>query len=195
MAKLRKQVNKAGVSWQIDYYDPQGKRVMKCFPKKAEAEAYLGKVVAAKKEGRYHDVFNVKKETQDTFNDLAARYTENFGTQKAFRASKRYLLAVVQEHFGERCLSEITYLDLETYRNRRKATPAKGSKPRTDASVNREMALISHMIGKAVEWGMLETSPFKKGKRLMFKENNHRLRFLADSEIEALFKACDDLKT
>jgi integrase len=195
MAKLRKRVNKAGVSWQIDYYDPQGKRVMKCFPKKAEAEAYLGKVVAAKKEGRYHDVFDVKKETQDTFNDLAARYTENFRTQKAFRTSKRYLLAMVQEHFGERRLSEITYLDLETYRNRRKATPAKGGKPRTDASVNREMALVSHMIGKAVEWGMLETSPFKKGKRLMFKENNHRLRFLTDSEIEALFKACDDLKT
>ena len=34
MAKLRKRVNKAGVSWQIDYYDPQGKRVMKCFPQK-----------------------------------------------------------------------------------------------------------------------------------------------------------------
>ena len=43
MAKLRKRVNKAGVSWQIDYYDPQGKRVMKCFPKKAEAEAYLAR--------------------------------------------------------------------------------------------------------------------------------------------------------
>jgi len=31
--------------------------------------------------------------------------------------------------------------------------------------------------------------------RLMLKENNHRLRFLADSEIEALLKACEDLKT
>jgi len=29
----------------------------------------------------------------------------------------------------------------------------------------------------------------------MLKENNHRLRFLADSEIEALLKACEDLKT
>jgi hypothetical protein len=37
MAASRKRSNRKGVSWQIDYYDPQGKRVMKCFPKKADA--------------------------------------------------------------------------------------------------------------------------------------------------------------
>jgi integrase len=194
VAKIRKRVNKEKITWQIDYYDPEGKRVMKCFRLKKDAEDYLGKVVAAKKEGRYHDVFDVKKETQVTFNELAGKYIENFGTQKAFQSSKRYLLAKVQEHFGEQRLSQITYLDLETYRNKRKATPANGSKQRTDASVNREMALIGHMLGKAVEWEMLETSPLKKGKRLMFKENNHRLRFLTESEVAALLTASDDLK-
>ncbi len=194
MAKLRKRVNKAGITWQIDYYDSEGKRVMKCFPKKAEAEAYLGKVVAAKKEGRYHDVFDVKKETQVTFNELAGEYVKNFGTQRAFQTSKRYLLAKVQEHFGAKRLSQITYLDLETYRNKRKATPANGSKPRADASVNREMALLGHMLNKAVEWGLLESSPFKKGKRLILKENNQRLRFLTEAEIAALLTAADDLK-
>ena len=54
----------------------------------------------------------------------------------------------------------------------------KEAKPRTDASVNPDMAILGHMLSKAVEWDMLETSPCKKGKRLMFKENNHRLRFL-----------------
>ena len=42
---------------------------------------------------------------------------------------------------------------------------------------------------------MLENNPFNKGSRLMLKENNLRLRFLTDSEIEALLKACEDLKT
>jgi integrase len=195
MAAIRKRTNRKGTVWQIDYYDPRNKRVMKCFSKKADAEAYLGKVLAAKKEGRYHDVFDVKKESHITFDELCALYVVNFGTQKAFNTSKRYLLAAVKDHFGNRKLSQITYLDLETYRNRRKAIPARGTKPRTDASVNREMALISHMLNKAVEWGLLENSPFKKGKRLMFKENNHRLRFLTETEIEALLKACDDLKT
>ncbi len=44
MATIRKRVNKKGTSYQIDYYDPQGKRVMKCFPLKKEAEAYLAKM-------------------------------------------------------------------------------------------------------------------------------------------------------
>jgi integrase len=51
------------------------------------------------------------------------------------------------------------------------------------------------MLHKAVEWDMLEHDLFNKGARLMLKENNHRLRFLTDSEVEALLKACDDLKT
>jgi integrase len=195
MATIRKRTNKSGVSWQIDYYDPEGKRKMKCFALKKDAEAYLGKVTAAKKEGRYHDVFDVKKESQTRFNELCALYVENFGAQRAFNTSKRYLLAVVQDHFSNHRLSEITYLDLETYRNKRKATTIMGGKPRTDASVNREMALVSHMLAKAVEWGLLENSPFKKGKRLMLKENNHRLRFLTEAEIESLLKACTDLKT
>ena len=50
------------------------------------------------------------------------------------------------------------------------------------------------MLNKAVEWGMLEQNPFNKGSKLMLKENNHRLRFLNNSEIEALLKACDELK-
>jgi hypothetical protein len=50
----------------------------------------------------------------------------------------------LQEVFGGQRLSEISYLDLETYRNRRKATPTKAAKPRTDASVNRDMAILGH---------------------------------------------------
>jgi hypothetical protein len=45
-------------------------------------------------------------------------------------------------------------------------------------------------INKAVEWGMLEFSPFKRGKSLMFKENIDRLRFLNEEEIEPLLSAC-----
>lgn len=37
---------------------------------------------------------------------------------------------------------------------------------------------------------MLEVNPFSKGSKLMLKENNYRLRFLTDAEVEALMKAC-----
>ncbi len=168
---------------------------MKCFPKKADAEAYLGKVQAAKREERYYDIFDVKKEIQITFNELADRYVDNFRGQRSFKDFKSHVISHLREVFGDRRISEITYLDLETYRNWRKATLTKAGKPRTDASVNRDMAILGHMLNKAVEWSLLESSPFKKGKRLMFIENNHRLRFLTDAEVEALLQACDDLKT
>ena len=135
-------------------------------------------------------MFDVKKETQLTFNELAERYVENFGNQKSFKGFKSHVVRDLREVFEARRLSEITYLDLETYRNRRKATGTKAGKPRTDASVNRDMAILGHMLSKAVEWGLLESSPFKKGKRLMFKENNQRLRFLSETEVEALLNAC-----
>ena len=120
MAKIRKRTNKKGVSWQIDYYDPEGKRVMKCFSLKKDAEAYLGKVQAAKREGRHHDVFDVKQESQVTFNDLADRYVENYQGQKCFSRLKYYLVEEYRATFGGKPLSKITYFDLETYRNKRK---------------------------------------------------------------------------
>ncbi len=187
---IRKRTNREGTVWQIDYYDPKGKRVMKCFPLKKDAEAYLGKVLAAKKEGRYQDVFDVKRETQITFNELTDRYEENFATQNFFKSFKLYALRTFRQAFGDMQLSEITYLDLETFRNRRKATPTMKGTPRADATVNREMATLKHMMGKAVDWGLMEASPFKKGKKLLFRENNCRLRFLTETEIEALLNAC-----
>jgi len=62
MATIRKRVNKKGITWQIDYYDPQGKRVMKVFKLKKEAEAYLNQVGVSKKDGTYEEIFGQKEE-------------------------------------------------------------------------------------------------------------------------------------
>ncbi len=190
MATIRKRVNKKGVTYQIDYYDPQGKRKMKCFKLKKEAEAYLAKVGVSKKEGSYEEIFGSKKEQTITFDDLADRYVENYGHQKSYRSFKRHAVRYLREAFGDKRLKDLSYLDLETYRNKRKATPLANGKPRTDATVNREMAALKHMLNKAVEWGMLEVSPFRKGSRLTFRENNQRHRYLMEEEIEKLLNSC-----
>ena len=70
MAKVRRR----GSAWQIDYFDPTGKRVRKSFKKKGEAEAELGKRVSLIAEDRYLDV---KKDTKVTFHELAERYIEH----------------------------------------------------------------------------------------------------------------------
>ena len=100
--------------------------------------------------------FSPRKETLLTFDDLADRYVENYGAQKSYRSFKRHAVRYLREAFGERRLKDLSYLDLETYRNKRKATPLASGKIRTDATVNREMSALKHMLNKAVEWGMLE---------------------------------------
>ena len=61
---------------------------------------------------------------------------------------------------------------------------------RTDASVNRCMAALRHMMAKAVSWDMLKVNPFSEGESLHIKENNERLRFLSENEIDKLLAQC-----
>jgi integrase len=186
---IRKRVGKKGVSWQIDYLDPTGKRVRESFKKRKEAEAELGKRISLMAEKRYLDV---KKEYRSTFGELVDRYTENFQHQKSFSTKSCYF-GRLKEYFGEATrLSNITYLDCETYANKLRTRLTRiGSSIRKPASINREVGLLHTMFNKAVEWDMMEQNPFAKGKSLHLKENNRRTRFLNEEEIERLLIKCE----
>ena len=82
--------------------------------------------------------------------------------------------------FGE-ALSQVTTYDIECYRQLRKKAPItvtrkKGDalivadigKVRSHASVNRELACLSHLFSMAVEWGLVDKSPFRKMKGDLF---------------------------
>ena len=184
MAKIWKREGKKGVSYQIDYFDPNGKRVRKSFKKKKDAEAELGKRVSLIAEGSYLDV---KKEYTTTLKELAKKYEENFGDQVSFKNWKYFCLENFKTYFGEDTkLTGIRYVDLETYRNHLKTKLTKNGTIRKDSTVNREMSCLHHIFTKAVEWDMMELNPFDKGKSLILKENNKRLRFLSEEEIERL---------
>lgn len=182
-------------SWQIDYLEPNGKRIRKTFKKQKDAIAEHSKVIALKSEGRF---FDAKKECKTTLKELTKVYTENYQQQSNFRAKKIYIKRF-KEFFGEdTLLSHIRYVDLETYRNQLKRKPVTSIKKsrkkiirfRADASVNREMSCLQHLFTKAVEWELIEQSPFARGRSLKLKENNKRLRFLTEGEIQTLLDAC-----
>ncbi len=185
-------VRKRGKSWQIDYIDPTGKRVRKNFKKKREAEAELAKRVSLIAEGRYLDV---KKEYTTTLGELIEKYKKNFQHQVSFGNWKRFCLENYKDYFGENTrLATIRYVDLETYRNHLRTKPTKNGKVRTHATINKEMSVLRHMFNKAVEWEMLDKSPFERGKTLVVKENNSRLRYLSEEEIERLLTECKKQK-
>jgi hypothetical protein len=164
MANLRKVTTKEGTSWKVDYYDPQGRRIKKRFKKKAEAEAYLAKVVTSIKEEKYEAIFEKKQETPITFHELADQYIETSRFQKSYASFKAQIIRVLRQAFGEKLLAKISYLDLEIFRNRRKGEISKRGTPRSAARVNRELAVLNYMLNKAVEWGCWK-SPLSSGAR------------------------------
>jgi integrase len=182
-------VSRRGKSWQIDYFDPYGKRIRKGgFRTKKKAEDELAKCVSLIAEGRYLDI---KNQCNTTLAELTEMYTENFEHQSSFQNAKRKYLKNFIEYFGgNKRLSKIRYVDVETYRNRLRRKTLPRGKPRQDSSVNREMSCLRHLYTKAVEWELIEQSPFDRGKSLLFKENNQRLRYLTESEIPQLLGAC-----
>lgn len=184
MAKIRKRAN----SYQIDYFDPDGKRIRKSFKKRKDAEAELGKRISLKAEGRYLDV---KKDYTTTLGELLSKYKENYQHQPSFPTFKAYCLEKFKAHFGEDTrLANIRYVDLETYRNHLRQQTIKGGALVTPASVNREMSCLHHVFSKAVEWELIERNPFDRGKPLRFKENNRRMRYLTEDEIDKLLEIC-----
>jgi hypothetical protein len=82
VAKIRKHEGKNGASYQIDYFDPNGKRVRQSCKKKKDAEAELAKRVSLIAEKRYLDV---KKDYTTTLDELLDKYKENFQHQACFK--------------------------------------------------------------------------------------------------------------
>jgi len=185
-----KRKNKDGIEgekWYVDYRDPNGKRIIKAVGPKKDAEAYLGKVLAAIREGRF---FDVKVENKTTFKELLDAYVEKVKDQRFYQTSVSYFIPVLKKHFEGKLLSEITYKTLEDFRDERKKTPTQHGTERSGRTVNIEMSVLRRMFRKGVKWGMVEKNPFENADDLFFKENNHRERALTEDEVKHLIDAC-----
>jgi integrase len=119
-----------------------------------------------------------------TFADFAGEYLAFAKSTKAastyagnVREVQRLLLAF------EGYLPKLNAAQIEKYKVQRSQTVEAGT-------VNRELALLKHMLTKAVDWGYLKQNPAKSVKPL--KEPPGRLRYLEAEDIERLLEACDD---
>jgi integrase len=195
MGALRKIVSsKTGkVSWQIDYLEPPDEngnrnRVRKTFKKEKTAAAELAKRDSLIAEHRYLDV---KKDYTTTFGELVEKYKANFEHQPSYQNAKGAYVENFKDYFGKTTLlANIGYVDLETYRNHLRGKKTRSGTERKPASINREMSCLHHLFDKAVQWDLIDKSPFDGGKSLILKENNKRLRFLTESEIQSLLDNC-----
>lgn len=181
-------IRKIGDSYQIDYYDPSGKRIRKNFKFKKDAVAELGKRQSLMREDRYLDR---KREYTTTLKQLADKYADIYQDQTSYQTAKRYFIKAILKHFGnDTRLSEIKYIDVEAWRQKMQRTITRRGQFASAATINRHLACLRHMFSKAITWDMIDRSPFDAGEGIMLKEENKRLRFLSEDEIQRLLAEC-----
>ena len=172
---------KEKIYW-IEYYTKDGKRKRERVGqwRKLALDA-LAKRKVEIAENKFLD--KAKEPPKIRFRDFAKEYDNWCKANNKGYERKKQIIKHLVEVFGDKYLNEITTWEIEKYKLDRKKS---GLKP---ASVNRPVACLKHMFTKAIEWGFLKENPAKPVK--LFKENNKRLRFLSEDEINRLLSVCD----
>ncbi len=96
----------------------------------------------------------------------------------------------LKDFFGEKHLRDIKPMMIETFKRGRLATPTKHDKedrprPRTPASVNRDLACLSKILSMAFDNELIDSNPMRRVRLL--KESLSRERFITAEEEKRLF--------
>ena len=116
------------------------------------------------------------------FEEAAKLYLARLGEEggKNISAKERQLRQHLSPFFRGKPIAQIETFDIERYK---KARTNSGAAP---ATVNRELAVLSHLLNKAVEWRLIKA---KSAKINRFKERNGRFVYLTDEQCAALLEA------
>jgi integrase len=92
--------------------------------------------------------------------------------------------------FRGKALQQISGWLIEKYKIHRRNENTQYNRPPSVATVNRELALLKHMLGKAVREGIISTNPAKEVK--LFPEKPNKLRVISRDEFSELFNEASD---
>ncbi len=168
--------------WCIDYRDAQGIRHRKKIgPDKRVAKEALNDILS-KVSRRVH--LGVVEESPISFSDFAKTWKERVLPALAPKTARRWG-DIGDQHLKPAfpgALRSITPDQVEDYKSKRLEA---GMNP---ATVNRELTVLKHLYGRAVEWEYLVNNPIKGVRK--FKESPGRTRWLTPEEIGKLLAAC-----
>jgi integrase len=120
-----------------------------------------------------------------TFAKWTAIYLDKYAKDK--RSHKRDELSCrnLTTVFGSFLLPQITRRHVEEYKQTRKESPTNRKTIRSEASINRELACLKHLLKLAAEEGLLDHIPVVK----LYREDNARERALSTEEYQQLLSA------
>lgn len=168
---------KRGNMWRASVFK-LGIRKTATFPTKSDAVAWATKTESDILSNRSGEIPN------KTFGDLLTRYAEEVSPKKrGTRWEQIRIKKLMQMPIGSVRLKDLRASDFVEWREARR-------KEISDASVSREMALLSHACGIAIkEWEWLRENPMRNVSRP--KTSKPRDRLISDKEIERLLFAVD----
>ena len=135
-----------------------------------------------------------------TFRQASEKYLVGLEQEggKDLVAKRRRLEMHLVPFFGNMPLSKISSFDVERYKKQRAQEenllrPRGKSVPRTGTSVgfakpatiNRELAVLSHLFNKAIEWGWVDHRPAKINR---LKEGSGRVVYLTQDQLRCLLE-------
>ena len=115
---------------------------------------------------------------QKAIGDYISKLEEEGG--KDIDAKKRRINQHVLPILGNRPLSQISTFDIERYKKHRKEQSA------SNGTINRELAALSHLLNKALEWRWI---PHKPCIIRLLKEERSRIIYLTQEQTHNLIEA------
>ncbi len=157
------------------------------FDRRTDARLWAQQTEAAIREGRY---FPSREAQRRTLADLINRYeTDVLPYKRRVADDYRPHLHWWKGKLGHLLLSSITPSVIAKCRDELLVKQTPEDKPRSPSTANRYLATLGHAYSYAVrEWEWVDRSPVQKVARL--SEPAGRARFLSESEIATLLKAC-----
>lgn len=164
---------------------------------RSQAEEFIAKVRTDAK----HDRLALPKgrKVALSFRAAAGKYLERLEQEggKNIAKKKRQLELHLVPFFGDTPLTKIAAFDVERYKKHRQGQPAIRSNsrgtgntykegPAAPGTINRELAALSHLFTKAVEWGWITHRPATI-KRL--REDSGRITYLTVEQAKRLIES------
>lgn len=159
------------------------------------AEEFITKVRRDAREGRLN--LPKRRKIPLTLTTAAPLYLERLKEEggKEIDRKRQRLEQCLIPFLGELQLGQFSTFDVERYKKLRMSQPIQSRKKLSagetlptnrPGTVNRELATLSHLLNKAVEWGWIDRVP---GKIRKLKENNGRIVYLTPQQADALLEA------
>ena len=163
---------------------------------RTQAEEFIAKV----RNDAKHDRLALPKgrKVALSFREAAGKYLERLGESggKDLKMKAARLNHHLVPFFGDMPLSKVSAFDVERYKRQRQQEPVivrprgkaierapekvTAAKPGT---INRELAVLSHLFNKAIEWGWMDRRPAKLNR---FHEGQGRITYLTADQVARL---------